>query len=219
MEKKGSIARPELLSKIAQHLNTSVDYLLGRTSNPTPIGDNMRLLDEREAKLIDQLSKIDRRRRNMIFNMVSVAIASFNMSENDDDAILYPNDGKTHHSRTSVDSRENIENKAVLGNGVAGDDRYFIVRAVGDSMADAGIHDGDYCAFDREADQDYGLIMLVQIEGMTEQPGGMIKRVYFHADRNIMELRSANPAYDPMYFPMDEVTLIGVLATVLSPKD
>lgn len=105
------------------------------------------------------------------------------------------------------------------------DDRYFIVQAVGDSMIDAGINDGDYCVFDRDAYRDEGDIMLVQIDGCTDQPDDSIKRVYIHEGEDPdgndtqVELRSDNPKYDPMFFPARDVRLSGVLVGITSKDD
>ncbi len=38
--KNGSVPNGDTLAKIADYLNCSVDYLLGRTNNPTPVNDN-----------------------------------------------------------------------------------------------------------------------------------------------------------------------------------
>lgn len=48
--KNGSIPNGEVLSKIADYLDCSVDYLLGRTSSP---------LTEREQLLLDILRELD----------------------------------------------------------------------------------------------------------------------------------------------------------------
>jgi hypothetical protein len=93
------------------------------------------------------------------------------------------------------------------------DERYFIVRARGNSMIDAGIRSGSCCVFARDAYVDSGVIALVQVEGPTDQPEGTIKRVYFSGDR--VELRPENPEYQSMFYPADAVRVSGVLVKVL----
>ena len=96
------------------------------------------------------------------------------------------------------------------------DERYFIVRARGNSMIDAGIFSGSCCVFARDAYVDSGAIALVQVEGPTDQPEGTIKRVYFSGDQ--VELRPENPEFQSMFYPADAVRVSGVLVKVLDEK-
>lgn len=92
------------------------------------------------------------------------------------------------------------------------DERYFIVRARGKSMEDT-IPDGACCVFQRDPSVDEGAIVLVQIDGATDQPEDTIKRIYRKGRQ--VELRSDNPEFKSMYYPVDSVNVTGVLITVL----
>lgn len=92
-------------------------------------------------------------------------------------------------------------------------ERYFVVRAQGDSMIDAGIPSGSYCVFTRDVTVDNGSIVLAQIEGPTDQPEDTIKRIFLHGKQ--IELRSENPVYEPMFFPAEAVQVSGLFVAVL----
>ena len=92
---------------------------------------------------------------------------------------------------------------------------YFIVRARGDSMINADIADGDFCVFQKDGHLDEGRIMLVQVEGTDDEPDVTIKRVFFRGKQ--IELRSENPAYPPMFYPAETVSLMGILVTTVTP--
>lgn len=79
----------------------------------------------------------------------------------------------------------------------------FALRIRGDSMQDAGIHDGDLAiceprqyAVDREI-----VVALINGEEAT------VKRFFLHPDH--IELRPENPRYKPMRYPFSEVLIQG----------
>jgi repressor LexA len=79
----------------------------------------------------------------------------------------------------------------------------FALRIRGDSMRDAGIHDGDLAiceprqyAMDREI-----VVALISGEEAT------VKRFFLHPDH--IELRPENPRYTPMRYPFSEVLIQG----------
>lgn len=94
-------------------------------------------------------------------------------------------------------------------------ERYFIVQAQGDSMIGAHINDGDYCVFQNDAYLDNGRIMLVQINGSSDDPDVTIKRVKKRG--NYLELHSDNPKYPPMTFAVTDVQLMGALTDIIKP--
>jgi SOS-response transcriptional repressor LexA len=96
-------------------------------------------------------------------------------------------------------------------------EQYFIVQAEGDSMLGV-VGDGDYCVFNKHGVYDNGHIVLVQVDGPTDQPDATIKYVY-RRPGNKVELRSANPKYLPMLYPAEEVVLMGELVAVLPQNE
>jgi SOS-response transcriptional repressor LexA len=85
----------------------------------------------------------------------------------------------------------------------------FGVKAVGDSMIDAGINDGDYVLIRPQPVAEQGEIALVAIGD-----GSTIKR-FFQSDSHI-QLESANTAYEPQtYTAEDDVRVLGKFVRVL----
>jgi repressor LexA len=84
-------------------------------------------------------------------------------------------------------------------------ERIFALRVAGESMRDAGIHDGDYVLIMNE-DIPEGGIGAVLYNGETS-----LKRVY-HDPETGLRLESANPEYDDIHIEpglFEEVTVIG----------
>lgn len=237
--RNGTIPNGQVVSDVAKALNVSTDYLLELTDNPDRISAQMRLLDVSEQELIDGIRAADPTIRGSIYKMAAAVLTSppIHATPANVRPFLPPKDEPVNHATPRAKpTKPKRYMKRVEGNAAAGipitavpeddlhisvpakylDDRYFIVRAVGDSMIGANIDSGDYCVFDRDAYRDEGRIMLVQVDAL-DQPEDTIKRVYF--DGAQIELRSANLAYDPMFFPADEVQITGVLVDVLAPDD
>ena len=92
-------------------------------------------------------------------------------------------------------------------------EQYFIVQAEGDSMLGI-VNDGDFCVINKNGRCDDGCIVLVQVDGPTDQPDATLKRIFRRAD-NRVELRSENRKYHPMIYPAEEVLVMGELVEVL----
>lgn len=232
-KKKGSMPRSELIACLADQLETTADYLLGRTDDPSPISHGMRALDADEIRLVDGLRHADPPVRSAIFRMVDAALAAppaVRVEKPAAASFLSPNDDNLRHKRrTKKRSPKRVEGKAAAGLPITavpeGDlmvsvpakylsDSYFIVQAQGDSMIDAGIDDGDFCIFKIDGYYDDGQIMLVQVDGSTDEPDVTIKRVFRHDGE--VELRSENSAYPPMFYPASDTQFVGVLVDIVS---
>lgn len=81
--------------------------------------------------------------------------------------------------------------------------RYFIVQARGNSMVPR-INDGDYVVVEKEAEPAPGETALVRIDGIASDEY-TIKRFYVRGDQ--IELRSFNPDFSPMCYPLEELKL------------
>ena len=226
--KKGGSPRADAVLKIAKYLNVSSDYLLGLTDNPNPASENARNLDDVETALIDGLRLADPVTRKTILTMTFSVLPV----KDKNDVFLFSNDGISNHAEKKMPGKLSKFFKHVEGEAAAGipitavpdedgfvsvpekylDERYFIVRARGSSMEDT-IPDGACCVFQRNMPVENGSIALVQIDGATDQPDDTIKRVY-RKGRQI-ELRSDNPAFDPMFYPANSVQVTGILVDVL----
>ena len=81
----------------------------------------------------------------------------------------------------------------------------FLMRAVGHSMQEAGIFDGDLLIVDRSVTPRSGSIVIVAIDG--EYTVKRLKR-----ERNLVWLEAANPEYPPIYFSAEaQVHVFGVV--------
>lgn len=191
-------------------------------------------LDLNEEQLIDSMRKADEPTRTAVYRLASAVLAGEQSPTQK--VISFPqNASKLDHvkqERRRGERRKPVEGDAAAGapiSAVSEDDltirvpskydgdNYFIVRARGDSMINAGIQSGDYCVFQADAFRDPGKVMYVQLESDTDVPECLIKRVYPHCEQ--IELRSANPKYVPMFFPAEQVSLNGVLVAVIPAGD
>jgi repressor LexA len=84
----------------------------------------------------------------------------------------------------------------------------FLLEVKGDSMIDAGIHEGDLVAIHKQPEARDGEIVACLIDGEE----ATVKRLQ-RKDGKVF-LHSENPAYEPMAFS-DGVELIGKVVSVL----
>jgi len=234
--KKGVSPKASIIEDAAKYFRVSADYLLGLSDDPSPIKADMRKLDAEETLLIDKLRRADPPLRAAVLRMADAALSmppTQMAAQPAGPSFLSVNDEMVRPKRRE---KAACGLKRVEGNAAAGvpitavpeddlmasvpvkymSDRYFIVRAKGDSMINADINDGDFCIFQKDAYLDEGNIMLVQVDGVGEEPDVTIKRVFFRGEQ--VELRAENPTYDPMFYPSADVRLMGVLVLVVTPE-
>ncbi|MBX6395446.1 MAG: transcriptional repressor LexA [Alicyclobacillaceae bacterium] len=96
---------------------------------------------------------------------------------------------------------ENVEDYFPLPSSWAGGDSVFLLRVVGDSMIDAGIHDGDLVVVRQQPTAQNGDIVVA----MTEDGEATVKRFFQEKDR--IRLQPENPALEPLYYR--SVTILG----------
>lgn len=82
----------------------------------------------------------------------------------------------------------------------------FCLRAKGDSMINARIHDGDIVFIQEMPIVDNGDIAAVIIEDEAT-----LKRVYYDQDEGILQLVAENPRYKPLVYQGDELNYIRIL--------
>ena len=80
----------------------------------------------------------------------------------------------------------------------------FGLKVFGDSMRDLGILDGDIVISKKISTASIGNIVVALVENETT-----VKSMYIKDD--MVELRPANPNYDPQYYPLDKVFIQGVV--------
>ena len=85
----------------------------------------------------------------------------------------------------------------------------FIVIAVGDSMIEAGIHDGDKCVIRPQEQVENGEIALIAVDD-----GSTIKR--FYQDDQGIHLKPCNPAHPTQHYDVDApIRVLGRFITVV----
>lgn len=103
---------------------------------------------------------------------------------------------------------EHVEEVLPLPVELVGNGPVFLLEVKGDSMIDAGIHEGDLVAIHSQKDARDGEIVAALIDGEE----ATVKRLKRENGKVI--LHSENPAYEPMVFD-DGVELIGKVVSVL----
>ena len=82
----------------------------------------------------------------------------------------------------------------------------FFLRVKGDSMINAGIHDGDIIVVDRSITPTDGAVVVAVVDGELT-----VKRLKF--DCNIPELHAENPMYAPICFKKGQEMMIWGVVT------
>lgn len=109
---------------------------------------------------------------------------------------------------TPILAAEHIDEVMPLPTELVGDGPVFLLEVKGDSMIDAGIHEGDLVAIHKQSDARDGEIVACLIDGED----ATVKRLQ-RKDGKVY-LHSENPAYEPMVFSAG-VELIGKVVSVL----
>ena len=109
---------------------------------------------------------------------------------------------------TPILAAEHVEDVMTLPKDLVGDGPIFLLEVKGDSMVDAGIHEGDLVCVRRQPDARDGEI----VAALVDDDEATVKRLRREAGKVILE--SENPRYAPMVFT-EGVQLIGKVVSVL----
>lgn len=109
---------------------------------------------------------------------------------------------------TPILAAEHVEEVIPLPVSLVGDGPVFLLEVKGDSMIDAGIHEGDLVAIHSQKEARDGEIVAALVDGEE----ATVKRLRRKDGKVILE--AANPDYAPMVFS-DGVELIGKVVSVL----
>lgn len=82
-------------------------------------------------------------------------------------------------------------------------------------MTGDGILSGDLVLLRPEVEARQGEIAAVQLVEEDAPWQTTLKRVFLHLDKNQVELRASNPAYEPMFVPCDRTRIAGVYRGLL----
>lgn len=89
-------------------------------------------------------------------------------------------------------AEENIEEYLAFPRTMVNDNGVFALRVAGDSMKDAGIHDGDIAVIQKQETARDGDIVVALIDDEATLK-------YFHKEKSRIRLQPANKAYKPIY--------------------
>ncbi len=134
----------------------------------------------------------------------------------DDEGLVAQSDGRTRDipvlgriaAGTPILAAEHVDEVMALPTQLVGDGPVFLLEVKGDSMIDAGIHEGDLVAVHSQPDARDGEIVAALVDGEE----ATVKRLRRESGKVILE--SENPAYEPMVFT-EGVELIGKVVSVL----
>ncbi len=111
---------------------------------------------------------------------------------------------------TDVLAQENVEELLPLpADFVGGEGDLFMLRVRGDSMIEAGILDGDFIVARAQTTAEQGDVVVAGIPGEEATV-----KTYTRKDGKVV-LLPANPAFEPMPFEPDEVSVFGRVVTVM----
>jgi len=100
-----------------------------------------------------------------------------------------------------ITATENIEDYFPLSSHFVGDNNVFILNVVGDSMIEAGIHNGDYVIVRQQQTANNGDIVVA----MTEDDEATVKT--FYKEKDHIRLQPENSSMSPIL--LKNVTILG----------
>lgn len=91
----------------------------------------------------------------------------------------------------------------------AGAEEAFMLRVSGESMIDAGIHDGDLLVVHRGLKAENGDIVVARVGGDS----ATVKRIFFERDK--IRLQPENRSMEPIYAEYEDVEVAGKVVSLL----
>ena len=109
---------------------------------------------------------------------------------------------------TPTFAEENISEYINLPDSVVSNGNYYILAAVGDSMINAGINDGDYVLIRQQCTAEEGQIIVALMDNEST-----LKRFYKDEKNKRFRLHPENESYSDIY--VDELIIQGVAVSVI----
>ena len=107
-------------------------------------------------------------------------------------------------------ANEDRESYVMAGTDIDAD---FCLKAKGDSMINARIYDGDIVFIRKQDIVNNGEIAAVVVNNDSE---ATLKRFFYYAEKNMVILKSENPAFEDMIFLNDELNNFHVLGKAVA---
>lgn len=105
-------------------------------------------------------------------------------------------------------AEQNIEKYILVPKTFLGNGNFFILRAQGDSMVDAGIEDGDLVIIRQQESAEQGQIVVALIDNEAT-----LKRYYLDKRKRQVRLHPENTKYEDMYY--DNISIQGIAIKVI----
>ena len=106
---------------------------------------------------------------------------------------------------TPMLAEQNIETYLPIPTEFLGAGNYFILKAYGESMVNAGINDGDMVIVRQQETAEEGQIIVALIDGETT-----LKRYYLDEKRKFIRLHPENDGMDDMYFKSIDIQGVAI---------
>ena len=176
----------ETLIQIANFYNTSIDYLLGKSD--TRIDDRvLDIVNELDFDALSQAGNIRDALKKQQTNNTPIPPGFEPLPK----MVKRPLVGSIACGEP-ITAEENIEDYVDVPENVQCD---FCLRCKGDSMIDAGIHDGDVVYIHITPQVENGQIAAVRIDGEAT-----LKRVFWDEDTQTLQLLAENRNYAPLVY-------------------
>ena len=92
-------------------------------------------------------------------------------------------------------------------------DADFCLKAVGDSMTNARILDGDIVFIRKQDIVENGEIAAVVVNNESE---ATLKRVFYYPEKSLLILKPENPAYEDFIFQNEELNEVHILGKAIA---
>lgn len=109
---------------------------------------------------------------------------------------------------TPMFAEENIETYLPIPSSILGKGKFFVLKAKGDSMINAGINEGDYVIVRKQNNAEVGQIVVALVDDEAT-----LKRYYLDNERQQVRLHPENDKYEDMYF--DNIVIQGVAVKII----
>ena len=110
---------------------------------------------------------------------------------------------------TPILAEQNIETYLTISNDFLGSGTFFVLKAKGESMINAGIEDGDLVIIRQQSTAEEGQIVVA----MTEDDECTLKRYYKDTKNKKIRLHPENDAMQDMYY--DNIQIQGIAVKVV----
>ena len=107
-------------------------------------------------------------------------------------------------------ANENRESYVMAGTNIKAD---FCLKAKGDSMINARIHNGDIVFIKEQSIVENGEIAAVIVNNDNE---ATLKRFFYYEEKALVILKAENPAYEDLVFTQEELNNIHILGKAIA---